>query len=126
MNDGQPVRVLSICDDESLRYSRQLVLESEGYAVESITSRELLESADLKAFEIAILCHSVDAQHAARLADQLRHTYAGIRVLRVHAIQGWHDHRYDVDCEVLPDPVPLLHALKSLCEKTTGVVASAD
>ncbi len=126
MNENQPIKILSICDDDGLRYSRQLVLESVGYAVESMTSASPLDAAKLNAIEIAILCHSVDANHAAHLADELRRLNPGIRVLRVHAIQSKHERLYDVDCEVLPDPVPLLDAIESLRARAAGAVAKAD
>ncbi len=121
-----PVRILSICDDDALRYSRHLVLESEGYAVESVSSHTPLEAAKLQSFEIAVLCHSVDADQGARLTETLRRTNASIRVLRVHAIQSWQERLYDVDCEVFPDPVPLLNAVRSLCPKTAGAIGKAD
>ncbi len=125
MSENHTIRILSICDDEALRYSRQLLLESVGYAVESITSDAPLDAAEMKSFEIAVLCHSVDASHAAKWANKLRRMNASIRVLRVHAIQGAQDHFSDVDCEVLPDPVPLLNAIESLRAKAAGAMARA-
>jgi CheY-like chemotaxis protein len=126
MNDNQSTKILSICDDEALRYSRQLVLESVGYEVESIPSDAPLDAVQPKGFEIAILCHSVDGIHAARLANELRRMNPNILVLRVHAIQGKQERLYDVDCEVLPDPVPLLNAIKSLRARTAGTLAEPD
>ena len=126
MNHDQPTKILSICDDDGLRYSRQLVLESVGYQVESVPSDAPLEAAQVKEFEIAILCHSVDANHAANLAKDLRRMNRSILVLRVHAIQGMQERLYDVDCEVLPDPLPLLNAIKSLRARTTGALAKPD
>jgi hypothetical protein len=111
---GKGIRLLSICDDDGIRFSRDLVLRHEGYEVESVASNEKLDSARIQSFHIAVLCHSLSANRAAEIAFALRRSNPEIGVLRVHAIRGAVDHSYDVDCEVLPGPGQLLDAVKTL------------
>ncbi len=115
MSRRKGVRILSICDDDGIRFSRELVLIQEGYEVESVSSRSLLNADWVRSFHIAILCHSLSAEHAASLTDTLRRFNPTIRVLRVHSIRSRCDSLYDVDCEALPGPSELLAAIESLC-----------
>ncbi|MFP5277187.1 MAG: hypothetical protein ACLGPM_08725 [Acidobacteriota bacterium] len=115
MSRRKGVRILSICDDEGIRFSRELVLMQEGYEVESVSSRAFLNADWVRSFHIAVLCHTLSAECAASLAETLRRSNPEIRVLRVHSIRSRCDHYYDVDCEVLPGPSELLRAIESLC-----------
>lgn len=117
MNPGKRIRVLSICDDEGIRYSRELVLRHEGYDAESVASNEPLDPAQIRSFQIAILCHSLSPSRAAQIAIALRLYNPEIGVLRVHALRSNVDHVYDVDCEVLPGPGQLLEAIKTLATR---------
>lgn len=115
MSRRKGVRILSICDDDGIRFSRELVLIQEGYEVESVSSRSLLNADWVRSFHIAILCHTLSPECAARLAETLRCSNPQIRVLRVHSIRSHCDRFYDVDCEALPGPSELLMAIESLC-----------
>ena len=117
MIPGKGIRVLSICDDEGIRFSRDLVLRHEGYEVESVLSSEQLDADRIRSFQIAILCHSLSPSHAAEIAIGLRRFNPGIGILRVHAIRSSMDHVYDVDCEVLPGPGQLLDGIKTLAAR---------
>ncbi len=112
--NGKGIRILSIGEDEGIRFSRELVLRQEGYEVESVASNARLESAWVRTFPIAILCHSVDPSRAAEIAEKLRERNSSIAVVRVHAIRSRRDFFYDVDCEVLPGPDQLLDAIRTL------------
>lgn len=111
---GKGIRLLSICDDEGIRFSRDLVLRHEGYEVDSVPSSEKLDSARIRSFHIAVLCHSLSPNRAAEIAFTLRRCNPDIGILRVHAIRSATDHFYDVDCEVLPGPGQLLDAVRTL------------
>lgn len=115
MSGRKGIRVLSICDDDSIRFSRELVLLQEGYEVESVTSNACLEVSKARSFHVAILCHSISPERAAQIAEKLRRYNPAIRVARVHAIRPRSDHFYDADCEVFPGPDALLSAIGELC-----------
>lgn len=114
MSPTKGVRILSVCDDDGIRFSRELVLKQEGYEVESVPSDEHLEDGRIRSFHIAILCHSLGAEDAARIANRLRDANCSIAVLRVHAIRTMSNDFYDVDCEVFPGPGQLLNGIKLL------------
>ena len=52
-------RILSIGDDPVLLYSRRLVLERDGYLVATLRSNALLDEAQLRGFDLVLLCHSI-------------------------------------------------------------------
>lgn len=112
--NGRGIRILSIADDDGIRFSRELVLRQEGYEVESVTSNARFDGPWVRTFPIAVLCHSVDSNRAAEIAEALRQRNPSIAVVRIHAIRSIRDFYYDVDCEALPGPDQLLHALENL------------
>lgn len=114
MSPGKGIRILSICDDDGIRFSREMVLKQEGYDVESVASGDPLDRTRIGSFHLAILCHSITPEHAAHITASLRAANPAIAVLRVHAIRSAADHTYDVDCEVLPGPGQLLSAINTL------------
>lgn len=53
-------RILSIGDDSILLYSRRLILETAGYAVESARAEQAaIERILLRRFDLVLLCHSI-------------------------------------------------------------------
>jgi CheY-like chemotaxis protein len=116
MNPGRKVRILSVCDHDSIRYSRELVLRQEGYEVESVTSDNELSAEWVRSFQIAILCHSIRTERAWRIAECLRSKNSDIRVLGIHAMCSGQDPSSDIECEVLSGPNALLQALEKLAD----------
>jgi len=114
MSSRKSIRILSICDDDGIRISRELVLRQEGYEVESITSSVTWDPRLAGCFHIAILCHTLPPAEAAQWATLLRQGNPGVRVLRVHSIRSRSEGLYDVDCEVLSGPAALLAAIQTL------------
>lgn len=119
MSPGKGIRILSICDDDGIRFSRELVLRQEGYEVESVTSNLALDIPRVRSFHIAILCHSLTAYRAAQISDMLRRYNPSIQLARIHAIRSRTDHCYDADCEVLPGPGAMLEAIRDLVARVT-------
>lgn len=115
--NGKGIRILSIADDDGIRFSRELVLRQEGYEVESVASNARFDGPWVRSFQITILCHSVESDRAAQIAETLRQRNPSIAVVRMHAIRSSMDFYYDVDCEVLPGPDQLLDALQTLVER---------
>lgn len=56
------VHILSIGDDAALLNSRELVLQSGGYAVLSISSSASLSKDLLQQFDLIVLCHAVKSR----------------------------------------------------------------
>lgn len=108
------IRILCIGDDEGIRFSRELVLRQEGYEVESATSDARFDSPWVRSFPIVVLCHSLDSNSAAKVAEKLRQRNPAIAVVRIHSIRSIQEQFYDVDCEVLPGPDQLLSVIQSV------------
>lgn len=64
-------RILSIGDDPTLLYSRRLVLEKNGYFVASLKSEAIVDEAQLRGFDLVVLCHSVPGSAANRILEIL-------------------------------------------------------
>ena len=77
------VPVLSVSDHDSLRSSRELLLESVGLSVISMSSDCALQSEIPRDLAVAILGYTVDDLSASRIAAELRRSQPGIRILRI-------------------------------------------
>jgi hypothetical protein len=120
MEPGKKIRVLSICDDQGILQSRELLLKHEGYDVESVSSRQSIEPDRIRTFHVAILCHSLNPNRARRIAEKLRKGNGAIRVLRVQTFHTGLDCVYDRSCDVFPNPSSLLNALAMLSPSKSG------
>jgi DNA-binding response OmpR family regulator len=118
--NGKGTLILSVADDDGIRFSRELVLRQEGYEVESVASGARFDGTWVRRFPIAILCHSVDSNLAAQIAETLRERNPSIAIVRMHAIRSREELFYDVDCEALPGPEQLLSALQALASRTNS------
>lgn len=114
------IRVLSICDDDMVRSTRELLLRKDGYEIVSIASDDLLSIPDIRAMDVAVICHSVPAERAMEIADRLRRYKPEIRLLKVNPRVRRIDTLYDVDLEVLAGPGALLEAVKELLDKNAS------
>lgn len=125
MTPGKRIRVLSICDDDGIRVSRELVLKQEGYDAESAVGNELPGPDRIRSFHIAVLCHTISHKRAAEITEALRKHNPSIAVLRVHAIRSTANSCYDADCEVFPGPGQLLQGMEALCSRLRSSAAGA-
>lgn len=114
MKGRRPVRILSICDHEAVRESRELVLRHAGYQVESAKSTARFTPAWVRTFDMAILCHSVSEFRAWRIGAALRNASESIHLIRIHATPTSKDSFYDLDFGLLPSPGALLEGVKVL------------
>ena len=114
------IRVLSICDDDLVRSTRELILRKDGYEIVSISSNDLLGVPEIRRFDVAVICHSVPQVRAMGLVERLRRYKPGIRLLRVNPRVRKVDPFYDVDSEVLAGPGALLKAVKELLDRSAG------
>ena len=110
---GNPVRILSICDDDGLRFSRELVLRNDGYETESITSKDALTAARVRSFDIALICRSVHPTRAMALSDWLRQYNPEIQIVCIAPLEDAAE-PCEANLEILAGPEPLLHTIRTL------------
>lgn len=108
------IRILSICDDESLGLSRQLILENAGYLTATMESAVPLSVLYVRRFDAAIICQSVNSEHAVQLAEKLHRDHPGIRVLRASLFGAEAGICYDGVCDSLAGPARLFQAIEAL------------
>jgi DNA-binding NarL/FixJ family response regulator len=83
MSSHGAVHILSVCDDDGLRSSRELVLKIANYVVQSHPSNAFLQVSQVRLFDLAIVCQSINDNDAARLIERLRRYHPNLRVLRL-------------------------------------------
>lgn len=110
-------RILSIGDDDDLRLSRVLILRSQGYLVESITSNQALKAELEGRFQVAVISQTVSSSRAVRIAAALRERDPEIRILRIQEFRSHADGVYDQTSESLCGPRAFLRAIDSLCSQ---------
>jgi len=115
MTQKKDLRILSICDDDGIRFSRDLVLARAGYGnVEWFSSNATINASQIRSSDVAILCQSVEWKRAAPLALAFRRLNPEIRILRVNSLRSAMDSRFQLDCEVVTGPGMLIEVLDSL------------
>jgi len=114
MTQKSRLRILSVCDDDAVRFSREMVLSDAGYEhVEWFPSNASVSASQIRLSDVAILCQSVECRRAARLTLAFRRLNPDIRVLRMNALRTAMDSRFQVDCEVVSGPGTLVEVLDS-------------
>ena len=74
--DGTPDGgVLLICDDDQLIWQWSAILEREGLRVGRATSDDVSEQLRAKAFNVALVCHSVSPSSVFKLVDDMRRNH---------------------------------------------------
>ena len=112
-------RVLSISDDDGLRYSREFLLSNDGYVTESITSNTALSVSRVRSFDIALICRSVEPKRAMALTDMLRHYNPEIQILCISPLDDRLD-RCGADLEIGSGPEAVLEAVRALCNRRSA------
>lgn len=112
---SKPVRILSIGDDDGLRYSRELLISSDGYETESITSYTAISVPYARSFGIALICRSVQPERAMALVEMLRRYNPEIRILCISPLEKSLE-SCDADLEIPSGPEAVLEAIQLLCE----------
>jgi DNA-binding NtrC family response regulator len=110
--------VLSICDDDGLRFSRELLLMRDGYKTESIQSNTALTDTWIRSFDLALICRSVNRDRAIALVETLRRHHPGIQILAIRPLDSSPD-LCDADLEVPSGPPALLNAIRSFLHQRT-------
>lgn len=112
-------RIMAISDYEGLRTSREQVLSLEGFLVESVSSSAVFEDSWIKSFDIAVVCQSIEAEDAVRIARLLRRANPCIAILRVNPSQAnmanmENRSLFTYEMDALAGPCGLLHAIEVL------------
>jgi DNA-binding response OmpR family regulator len=110
------VRILSISDDDGLRYSRELLLEKDGYETESITSNTALSVSRVRSFDIAVICRSVDPERVMGLTDMLRRYNPDLQILCITPLENRLD-SCAADLEIASGPETVLEGVRQLCSQ---------
>ena len=105
------VRILSICDDDGLRASRELLLLNEGYETESATSNDALSLCEAAPFDIALICRSVGSDRAADLIQTLQRSYPEMLVLAIETLDE-HPESGNMGLQVASAPAILLDTIR--------------
>lgn len=77
------IRVLQISDDPGLATTRLLVLQTAGFKVEHRLSALAHANAAFRAFQVVILCQSIEARLAEELSRRICAEAPDARILRV-------------------------------------------
>jgi hypothetical protein len=112
---SNPIRILSISDDDGLRLSRELLLINDGYETESIASNMALSVGRARSFDIALICRSVEPERAMILADMLRRYNPDIQILCSSPLENRIE--FAVGPEIPSGPEALLDAIREFCKQ---------
>lgn len=107
-------RILSIGDDPALLITRQMVLESEGFLVHSISSREagIYEQKEIQEVDLVLICHSVEEACAAAIAELLKENHPGLPIV---LLSSGYDRLVHFDEQIAsPEPQNLLTSIKQM------------
>lgn len=110
---GSNLRVLSVGNDPSLLYIREMVLKKGSHFVRTILSNELPACLEDK-FDVAVLCHTIPLDRAESIARTLRARYPGIEIIRLSNQSYAHDASFDRECDPTYGPLPLLQLLEGV------------
>jgi hypothetical protein len=117
MNNKENLRILFICDDDAIRFARELMLQELGCQVNWLPSNAPLTAANIRSLSVAIICQSVNWKRAAHLSTLLRRLNPSMNILRINTLRSEMESQFNVDCEVVTGPGALIQTLDSLTEK---------
>lgn len=117
----EQVRILSISDHESVKLSRELLLQSVGYSVISMSSDCGLKEELPRHVNIAIIGHTVDDRSAIRIVGRLRTAQPHLRILRLAEKNAFTGCEYDSVCFPEHGPRAFLDSVAELLEAGEAV-----
>jgi hypothetical protein len=117
MNDHGTLRILCICDDDAIRFSREPVLREAGYELTWLPSNAHLNASGIRCFDVAIICQSVSWRQAAHLAAFFSRLNPNIRILRVNTLRSEMENAFKIDCDLVSGMGVLIQILDSLSKK---------
>lgn len=114
MHPPASVRVLSVGDHESIRSSREMLLQSAGYSVVSVSSHGALTMEIPRDLAIAIIGQTVDDRTALRIAAQVHRAQANTRIVRLTIQYQRSGPEFDACCFVEDGPEAFLSGIAEL------------
>lgn len=116
MRSTTSVLILSVSDHESVRSSREMLLQYVGYSVVSMCSECALAGEIPCEIKIAIIGQTIDDFSASRLTAKLRATKADIRILRLTKQYSRPGPGFDGACFIEDGPGRFLDSVADLVE----------
>jgi hypothetical protein len=117
--EAHATHVLSICDDDGLRLSKELLLLEDGYKIVSIQSNAALTVSRVRSFDVALICRSVNRERAIPLVEMLLGFHPAIQILAIKPLDPPPD-LCDADLEVPSGPQALLNEIRSFLQQRTA------
>jgi hypothetical protein len=114
MHPPASVRILSVSDHEGVRISRELLLQSVGYVVLSMSSDHVLSAEMPHDLAVAIIGQTTDDLSAGRIAAKLRRTQPNIRILRLTMQYSRCGPEFDFCCYVEDGPGAFLSCVAEM------------
>jgi hypothetical protein len=116
LNGSSPYKaaILSIGNDLELLRTRQMVLESVGYQVSSVTSPGIGESDEIQRIDLALICHTVEDARATRIACSLRNMHPPMSILRLIKVYWGQESTFDETLALSADPKNLLNRIHQM------------
>jgi hypothetical protein len=111
------VRVLSVSDYESIRVSRELLLQNFGYLVISMTSDCVLRCETLPDVAIAVIGQTIDNQSASRIAAKLRKLQPNVKLLRLTTQYSRSGAEFNDSCFVEDGPEAFVARVAELADE---------
>lgn len=108
------VQVLCVGDRDFLRLSFEMLLQSAGYSVISVSSDCALQGDIPRDLAIAIIGQTVNDFSASRIAASLRQTHPEIRTLRLTMQYSRSGPEFDRDCFIEDGPEVFLSCVAEL------------
>ena len=105
-------RILSISDDDGIRYSRELLLVNAGYETESVSSDAVLSITRVRSFDVALICRTVDAKRGMALTEMLRRYNPDIQIMCIAPLDSLE--QLDIDLHIVPEPQLFLEAVRRM------------
>ncbi len=106
-------RILSICDDDGLRYSRELLLTNDGYEIDSVSSDAVLSVSQARSYDVALICRSVDTKRGMALTEMLQRYNPEIQILRIAPLES--PEQLDIHLQIVPEPQLFLETVRTSC-----------
>lgn len=106
-------RILSISDDDGLRYSRELLLINAGHETDSVSSDAALSVSQARSYDVALICRSVDTKRAMALTEMLQRYNPEIQIMCIAPLESME--QFDLHTQIVPDPEFFLEAVRQLC-----------